>query len=106
MNSGPLKGYEKEIGTKTDIRVLYPESTPTGPEYYNGEGFVVVVPYKNVDFLWAANLADPKLKLRLKGFWKQSPVTLPFVDSRKILLINPDVTENLFKVTVCYSLVA
>ena len=37
LNKAPIKGYEKDVGSKTDLRVLYPESAPTTLEFYQGK---------------------------------------------------------------------
>ena len=97
VNSAPIAGYEDVAGSKTDIRLIYPESTPTTKEFYKGEGIVVVVPYKRDDFLWAVQLVNTSLNLNLKDFWKASPMKLPVVDQKKVLIINPDIPELLFK---------
>ena len=97
LNSGPLQGFEETVGSKTDIRVLYPESAPTTKDFYEGEGFVVVVPYKRDDFLWAASMANSSLNLKLTDFWRAIPAELPVVDAKKIVVINPNIPEALFK---------
>ena len=99
VNSGPMEGYEKVAGSKTDIRLVYPESTPTTKEYYEGEGLFVVVPYKRDDLLWAASLVNTSLNLTLKTFWRASPMKIDpkVVDPKKVLIINPDIPEMLFK---------
>ena len=97
MNKPPIEGYQESVGSKTDVRFLYPESAPSSKEFYQGEGFVVVVPCKRDDYLWAVTIANPFMELHLKDFWPPNPPKVLPVGPEKVLVINPNVTEALYK---------
>ncbi|XP_053189910.1 CMP-N-acetylneuraminate-beta-galactosamide-alpha-2,3-sialyltransferase 1-like [Scomber japonicus] len=48
MNRGPIKGYEKDVGTKTTHRVMYPESSTL----LDNTTHLVMFPFKIKDLLW------------------------------------------------------
>ena len=96
MNKPPLKYFRKTVGRKTDVRFLYPESAPSHSRYYKGQSFAIVVPFKKDDYLWAATMANRSLKLNLRDFWSFYPPPKRLsVKSKKILVVNPNITEYL-----------
>ena len=97
MNMAPIEGYETIVGSKTDIRVVYPESAPADTESYLGAGIVVVVPYKSDDILWAAKLVDSSIN-EVFHFWRSSPLSLP-IRPENVLIINPEITESLYNIS-------
>uniref|UniRef100_A0A3B1IND1 ST3 beta-galactoside alpha-2,3-sialyltransferase 1 n=1 Tax=Astyanax mexicanus TaxID=7994 RepID=A0A3B1IND1_ASTMX len=52
MNTGPTKGYEKDVGSKTTHRAIYPESAVD----MDNSTHLVLVPFKVLDLI-SANLA-------------------------------------------------
>ena len=95
LNEAPLKGYEKLVGSRTDVRILYPESAPTKREFYLGFGVVVVVPFKTDDFIWTAKQINRNLNESLK-FWRKSADKIK-VRPDKIFIMNPEISEFVFK---------
>ncbi len=103
MNAAPIRGYEALVGSKTDIRLLYPESAPRSSTSYQGAGIVAVVAYKQDDFIWAAQLANQKQNSskpvkfeKTLRFWRKSPSKLP-VHSDRIFIVNPQTGQFLFR---------
>ena len=43
VNRAPIIGFERDVGSRTDIRVLYPESAPKNEWMY--KGWTVLLPH-------------------------------------------------------------
>ncbi|NXA38997.1 SIA4C sialyltransferase, partial [Eudromia elegans] len=74
LNNAPVHGYEQDVGSKTTMRLFYPESAHFHPGRENEPGtLLVLVPFKPVDFQWLEAILRDKKRVR-KGFWKQPPL--------------------------------
>ncbi|XP_069833356.1 lactosylceramide alpha-2,3-sialyltransferase isoform X2 [Dendropsophus ebraccatus] len=95
LNNAPVHGYEKDAGSKTTIRMTYPEGAPVSEqEYFNNSLFVTVL-FKHVDFLWLqALLKNETLSTwdRL-FFWKSVTEKLP-LKSHQIRILNPLIVKE------------
>ncbi|KAI4876882.1 hypothetical protein NFI96_016842 [Prochilodus magdalenae] len=56
MNKGPTKGYEKDVGTKTTHRAIYPESATD----LDNSTHLVLVPFKILDLQWLISIFTTK----------------------------------------------
>ncbi|KAI4875855.1 hypothetical protein NFI96_022154 [Prochilodus magdalenae] len=56
MNKGPIKGYEKDVGTKTTHRAFYPESAVD----LDNSTHLVMVPFKMTDLRWLISIFTTK----------------------------------------------
>ena len=52
LNRAPVKGYEKDVGTKTTMRILYPESCPEKTEELEDQSLFVLSAFKHADLEW------------------------------------------------------
>lgn len=52
LNEAPVTGYGKDVGTKTTIRITYPEGTIQKPENYEKDSLFVFSAFKPMDFKW------------------------------------------------------
>uniref|UniRef100_A0A803W5E1 CMP-N-acetylneuraminate-beta-galactosamide-alpha-2,3-sialyltransferase 4 n=2 Tax=Ficedula albicollis TaxID=59894 RepID=A0A803W5E1_FICAL len=74
LNNAPVHGYEQDVGTKTTMRLFYPESAHFDPRAENNpDTLLVLVPFKPSDFQWMEAILNDKKRVR-KGFWKQPPL--------------------------------
>ncbi|XP_006816066.2 CMP-N-acetylneuraminate-beta-1,4-galactoside alpha-2,3-sialyltransferase-like [Saccoglossus kowalevskii] len=89
MNNAPVKKYEKDVGSKTTFRLVYPESAFRTSSSYDKNSVLVFVPYKLDDYLWleAVIKGDDPIKKGLK-FWKKSATSLN-KPADKIQILNP-----------------
>uniref|UniRef100_A0A7N5JA66 ST3 beta-galactoside alpha-2,3-sialyltransferase 3 n=1 Tax=Ailuropoda melanoleuca TaxID=9646 RepID=A0A7N5JA66_AILME len=52
LNSAPVKGFEKDVGSKTTLRITYPEGAMQRPEQYERDSLFVLAGFKWQDFKW------------------------------------------------------
>ncbi|XP_077190174.1 CMP-N-acetylneuraminate-beta-1,4-galactoside alpha-2,3-sialyltransferase isoform X5 [Paroedura picta] len=52
LNSAPVKGFEKDVGGKTTLRITYPEGAIQKPEQYEKDSLFVLAGFKWQDFKW------------------------------------------------------
>ncbi|XP_030881803.1 CMP-N-acetylneuraminate-beta-galactosamide-alpha-2,3-sialyltransferase 4 isoform X1 [Leptonychotes weddellii] len=74
LNNAPVAGYEGDVGSKTTMRLFYPESAHFNPKVENNpDTLLVLVAFKAMDFHWIETILSDKKRVR-KGFWKQPPL--------------------------------
>ncbi|XP_058475600.1 CMP-N-acetylneuraminate-beta-galactosamide-alpha-2,3-sialyltransferase 1-like [Solea solea] len=71
INQGPTKGFEKDVGTRTTHRVLYPESAIN----VDSDTWLVLIPFKNQDLQWIVH--------------KMSKMSVKKAEQNKVLIYNP-----------------
>ncbi|KAM4727943.1 CMP-N-acetylneuraminate-beta-1,4-galactoside alpha-2,3-sialyltransferase-like isoform 2-T2 [Anableps anableps] len=77
LNEAPLSGYKRDVGTKTTLRITYPEGAIQKPEIYENDSLFVFSAFKPLDFKWLKHMVS-KEKLRgTEGFWKSVAQRVP-----------------------------
>ncbi len=67
LNEAPVAGFEKDIGSKTTMRITYPEGAIQKPERYEKSSLFVLSAFKHMDFKWLHHMVfDEKLVRRPK----------------------------------------
>ncbi|XP_061588621.1 ST3 beta-galactoside alpha-2,3-sialyltransferase 3b isoform X2 [Cololabis saira] len=88
LNEAPIKGYFKDVGTKTTLRITYPEGAFQKPENYEKDSLFVFSAFKQLDFKWLRHMVF-KEKLRgIDGFWKSVAHYVPR-EPTEIRILNP-----------------
>ncbi|XP_039212391.1 CMP-N-acetylneuraminate-beta-galactosamide-alpha-2,3-sialyltransferase 4 isoform X1 [Crotalus tigris] len=88
LNNAPVHGYERDVGTKTTMRLFYPESAHFNPQTDNNPNtLLVLVAFKPMDFLWLETILHDKKRIR-KGFWKQPPLIWN-ANPKQVRILNP-----------------
>ncbi|XP_028320955.1 CMP-N-acetylneuraminate-beta-galactosamide-alpha-2,3-sialyltransferase 4 isoform X3 [Gouania willdenowi] len=88
LNDAPVKGYERDVGSKTTLRLFYPESASPNPELHNEpDTLMVLVPFKQQDLRWLKEILYNEKRVR-KGFWKPPPQVFSG-DASKIRVLDP-----------------
>uniref|UniRef100_A0AAQ6IBH9 ST3 beta-galactoside alpha-2,3-sialyltransferase 3b n=1 Tax=Anabas testudineus TaxID=64144 RepID=A0AAQ6IBH9_ANATE len=52
LNEAPVSGYSKDVGTKTTMRITYPEGAIQNTENYEKDSLFVFSAFKPLDFKW------------------------------------------------------
>ncbi|XP_038657698.1 type 2 lactosamine alpha-2,3-sialyltransferase-like isoform X3 [Scyliorhinus canicula] len=92
LNSGPVIGYEDDVGNKTTFRFSYPESISSDHSQYDPNTILVFVPFKAIDLRWLKEVLS-KQKVSMRGFWKKIPVQLMYKSSQ-IRILKPSIVQK------------
>ncbi|XP_054853831.1 CMP-N-acetylneuraminate-beta-galactosamide-alpha-2,3-sialyltransferase 4 isoform X1 [Eublepharis macularius] len=88
LNNAPVHGYERDVGSKTTMRLFYPESAHFNPKTENNPNtLLVLVAFKPMDFQWMETILHDKKRIR-KGFWKQPPLIWD-ANPEQVRILNP-----------------
>ncbi|KAK9973079.1 hypothetical protein ABG768_023826 [Culter alburnus] len=88
LNEAPVAGFEKDVGSKTTMRITYPEGAIQKPERYEKSSLFVFSAFKPMDFKWLRHMVF-KDKLRtMEGFWKSVARVVPR-DPEDMRILNP-----------------
>nr|XP_060625257.1 lactosylceramide alpha-2,3-sialyltransferase isoform X2 [Anolis sagrei ordinatus] len=95
LNSAPVQGYTDDVGSKTTIRMTYPEGAPLSQHEYYPDGLFVAVLFKSVDFGWIqAVVKNETLPLWMRlFFWKQVAEKIP-VTPKQLRILNPTIIKE------------
>lgn len=64
LNNAPVHGYERDVGTKTTMRLFYPESAHFNPQADNNPNtLLVLVAFKPMDFMWMETILHDKKRV-------------------------------------------
>ncbi|XP_061408891.1 lactosylceramide alpha-2,3-sialyltransferase [Lethenteron reissneri] len=56
LNNAPIIKFENDVGSKTTVRITYPEGAPKSMEEYKPDSIFAAVMYKGVDFKWLESI--------------------------------------------------
>ncbi|XP_034738150.1 ST3 beta-galactoside alpha-2,3-sialyltransferase 3a [Etheostoma cragini] len=88
LNQAPVKGFENDVGSKTTMRISYPEGAIQKMDGYESESLFVLSAFKPLDFKWLLHMVF-KQKLRsIEGFWKSVAMQVPR-DPSDMRILNP-----------------
>ncbi|XP_042284451.1 ST3 beta-galactoside alpha-2,3-sialyltransferase 3b isoform X1 [Thunnus albacares] len=88
LNEAPVAGYSRDVGTKTTLRITYPEGAIQKPENYEKDSLFVFSAFKPLDFKWLRQMVF-KEKLRgTEGFWKSVAHYVPR-EPTEMRILNP-----------------
>lgn len=71
MNNAPVFGYEEDAGSRTTIRLIYPEGAPSQSQEYERTEVVALVAFKSLDLAWITSVVTKEpLVSNAEGFWE------------------------------------
>lgn len=56
LNEAPVTGFEKDVGSKTTMRITYPEGAIQKTERYETQSLFVLSAFKALDFKWLRHM--------------------------------------------------
>ncbi|XP_073704902.1 ST3 beta-galactoside alpha-2,3-sialyltransferase 3b isoform X1 [Garra rufa] len=88
LNEAPVTGYSRDVGTKTTLRITYPEGAIQKPERYEKDSLFVFSAFKPLDFKWLRQMVFREKLQGTEGFWKSVAHFVPRQPS-EIRILNP-----------------
>ncbi|XP_069083920.1 CMP-N-acetylneuraminate-beta-1,4-galactoside alpha-2,3-sialyltransferase isoform X2 [Pleurodeles waltl] len=88
LNSAPVKGYEKDAGSKTTMRITYPEGAIQKLEQYEKDSLFVMAGFKWQDFKWLKYIVYNEKVSASDGFWKSVATRIP-KEPHEVRILNP-----------------
>ncbi|KAG7462466.1 hypothetical protein MATL_G00185170 [Megalops atlanticus] len=95
MNNAPVFGFERDAGSRTTIRLMYPEAAPQSPREYQNTAIVALVVFKSLDLEWLASVVTKESlgwwsKL---WFWRNVVESVP-LQPENFRILNPEVLHQ------------
>ncbi|XP_041115455.1 type 2 lactosamine alpha-2,3-sialyltransferase-like [Polyodon spathula] len=87
INSGPVRGYESDVGKRTTFRLCYPESIFKDSRDADPDTTVVIIPFKPHDLRWMTEVLLHK-PVNFKGFWTK-PATKLIYKPEQLRVLSP-----------------
>ncbi|XP_058652713.1 ST3 beta-galactoside alpha-2,3-sialyltransferase 3b isoform X6 [Onychostoma macrolepis] len=88
LNEAPVSGYTRDVGSKTTLRITYPEGAIQKPERYEKDSLFVFSAFKPLDFKWLRQMVFREKLQGTEGFWKSVAHFVPRQPS-EIRILNP-----------------
>ncbi|XP_029560188.1 CMP-N-acetylneuraminate-beta-1,4-galactoside alpha-2,3-sialyltransferase isoform X1 [Salmo trutta] len=88
LNEAPVTGFGKDVGTKTTMRITYPEGAIQKPERYEKDSLFVFSAFKPLDFKWLRQMVFKEKLWGTEGFWKSVAHYVPR-EPTEMRILNP-----------------
>ncbi|XP_010870627.1 CMP-N-acetylneuraminate-beta-1,4-galactoside alpha-2,3-sialyltransferase isoform X1 [Esox lucius] len=88
LNEAPVRGYEKDVGSRTTMRITYPEGAIQKAELYEKDSLFVLSAFKPSDFQWLRSMLFKRRLHNPEGFWKSVARHVPREPS-DMRILNP-----------------
>nr|XP_006630627.1 PREDICTED: lactosylceramide alpha-2,3-sialyltransferase-like [Lepisosteus oculatus] len=95
MNSAPVSGFERDAGSRTTIRLTYPEGAPHSPREYTNTSLVALAVFKSSDLDWLTGVVAQKPLgwwTRL-WFWQEVVDSIP-LRPENFRILNPEIIRE------------
>ncbi|XP_067092896.1 ST3 beta-galactoside alpha-2,3-sialyltransferase 7 [Osmerus mordax] len=92
MNNAPVSGFERDAGSRTTIRLMYPEGAPHSPREYLHTPLVVLVVFKSLDLDWLTSILtkQPLSFWSKPWFWREVVEDIP-LGPENFQILNPEI---------------
>ncbi|XP_075935444.1 ST3 beta-galactoside alpha-2,3-sialyltransferase 3a isoform X2 [Anarhichas minor] len=88
LNEAPVRGFERDVGSKTTMRITYPEGAIQKTERYEAQSLFVLSAFKALDFKWLRHMVFNQRLHSTDGFWKSVARHVPR-DPGDMRILNP-----------------
>lgn len=65
LNNAAVHGFERDAGSHTTIRLMYPEGAPHAPNEYKKTAVVALVVFKSLDLDWLTSVITKQPLVRI-----------------------------------------
>ncbi|XP_070563798.1 CMP-N-acetylneuraminate-beta-1,4-galactoside alpha-2,3-sialyltransferase-like [Ptychodera flava] len=93
VNGGPTRCFEKDVGTKTTMRISYPEGAPQEPGEYDPSELFVLVPFKSKDLEWLERVATGRTVSWI-GYWRPRIANSVPIPRSHFRILNPEIVGH------------
>ncbi|XP_068614875.1 lactosylceramide alpha-2,3-sialyltransferase-like [Brachionichthys hirsutus] len=104
MNNAPVPGFERDAGSHTTIRLMYPEGAPHSAGEYKRTAMVALVVFKSLDLDWLTSIVT---KQRLSfwsklWFWREVVDEIP-LSPETFRILHPEIIHKTGQVLQKYT---
>ncbi|XP_077981960.1 lactosylceramide alpha-2,3-sialyltransferase-like [Glandiceps talaboti] len=93
INGGPTRCFEKDVGSKTTMRISYPEGAPQDPGEFDPDALFVLVPFKYKDLEWLERVATGKYVSWI-GYWRPRIAQKVPIPRSHFRILNPEIFSH------------
>ncbi|XP_056291880.1 ST3 beta-galactoside alpha-2,3-sialyltransferase 7 isoform X2 [Pseudoliparis swirei] len=104
LNNAPVFGYEKDAGSHTTIRLIYPEAAPHAPNEYKNTTMVALVVFKSLDLDWLTSVItkQPLSFWSKMWFWREVVDDIP-LRPENFRILHPEIIHKTGQVLQKYA---
>ncbi|KAI4874264.1 hypothetical protein NFI96_028442 [Prochilodus magdalenae] len=104
MNNAPVFGFETDAGSRTTIRLAYPEGAPFSKQEYQKTDIVALVVFKRLDLEWLRSVAERKPLSWWSNlwFWRDVVNKIP-LPPEHFRILNPDILKRTWDILITYT---
>lgn len=105
LNNAPVPGFERDAGSRTTIRLIYPEGAPRSANEYKKTTMVVLVVFKSLDLDWLISVItkQPLSFWSKLWFWREVVDDIP-LRAENFRILHPEIIHKTGQVLQKYSL--
>ncbi|XP_032397158.1 ST3 beta-galactoside alpha-2,3-sialyltransferase 7 [Etheostoma spectabile] len=105
LNNAPVPGFEKDAGSRTTIRLLYPEAAPHSSNEYKKTTMVALVVFKSLDLDWLTSVItkQPLSFWSKMWFWREVVDDIPLTPE-SFRILHPEIIYKTGQVLQKYAL--
>ncbi|KAM6997828.1 ST3 beta-galactoside alpha-2,3-sialyltransferase 7 isoform 1-T1 [Tautogolabrus adspersus] len=104
LNNAPVPGFERDAGTRTTIRLLYPEGAPHSADEYKKTTMVALVVFKSLDLAWLTSVItkQPLSFWSKLWFWREVVDDIP-LRAEHFRILHPEIMHKTGQVLQKYA---
>uniref|UniRef100_A0A3Q3WWP9 Lactosylceramide alpha-2,3-sialyltransferase n=1 Tax=Mola mola TaxID=94237 RepID=A0A3Q3WWP9_MOLML len=105
LNNAPVPGFKRDAGSRTTIRLMYPEGAPHSPNEYQKTTMVALVVFKSLDLDWLTSvITKTPLSFWSKlWFWREVVDDIP-LRPENYRILHPEIIHKTGQVLQTYTL--
>nr|XP_046258051.1 ST3 beta-galactoside alpha-2,3-sialyltransferase 7 [Scatophagus argus]XP_046258052.1 ST3 beta-galactoside alpha-2,3-sialyltransferase 7 [Scatophagus argus]XP_046258054.1 ST3 beta-galactoside alpha-2,3-sialyltransferase 7 [Scatophagus argus]XP_046258055.1 ST3 beta-galactoside alpha-2,3-sialyltransferase 7 [Scatophagus argus] len=95
MNNAPVPGFERDVGSHTTIRLMYPEGAPHSAHEYKKTTMVALVVFKSLDLDWLTSVVtkQPLSFWSKLWFWREVVDDVP-LRPESFRILHPEIIHK------------
>ncbi|XP_047460021.1 ST3 beta-galactoside alpha-2,3-sialyltransferase 7 [Mugil cephalus] len=105
LNNAPVSGFERDAGSRTTIRLVYPEGAPHSANEYGKTAMVALVVFKGLDLDWLTSVItkQPLSFWSKMWFWREVVDDIP-LGPESFRILHPEIIHKTGEVLQKYAL--